>query len=374
MPPRGANGPLAGLRVVEFTGLGPAPFATMLLSDLGADVLRIDRPGTPHDPNDLLARGRRSLVLDLKSAADRAVARAAVARADVLIEGFRPGVMERLGLGPDVLLAENPRLVYGRMTGWGQDGPLAPRAGHDINYIALCGALGAIGPAGAPPTPPLNLVGDFGGGALYLALGVVAALFERQHSGCGQVIDAAMVDGGASLLAMLLSHRAADPTADRGRYFLDGSAPYYRCYACADGRWIAVGALEPQFYGELLRHAGVENDAPARDPHPAWESTAAWFERLFRRRTRDEWIELFRGTDACVAPVLAIEEAEVDAHLRARGTYSRAFGRLQPAPAPRFSRTPAAIQGPPVAPGSGGEELLRQWGIDDAAVRAAASP
>jgi alpha-methylacyl-CoA racemase len=359
------SGPLAGLRVVEFTGLGPAPFAAMLLSDLGAQVLRIDRPASVHDRDDLLARGRRSLLLDLKSASGIAVALAAISAADVLIEGFRPGVMERLGLGPDVTMAANPRLIYGRMTGWGQDGPLAERAGHDINYIAIAGVLAAIGPADAPPPPPLNLVGDFGGGALYLALGITAALHERERSGKGQVIDAAMVDGAASLLAMALSHRAADPPQRRGSYVLDGSAPYYRCYACADGRFIALGALEPRFYQELLARAGI-GSAPPRDPPPAWPASSTWFEDLFRQRSRDEWIALFDGSDACVAPVLDLDEAPAHPHLRARRTFVKAFDRLQPAPAPRFSRTPGAIQGPPATPGLGGWDLLREWGVGPA--------
>jgi alpha-methylacyl-CoA racemase len=338
--------PLAGVRVVEFAGLGPAPFAAMVMADLGAEVLRIERPDAPLRPGDILNRGRATMAVDLKDAGAIVQLRKILDAADVVIEGMRPGVMERLALGPDELCGSNPRLIYLRMTGWGQTGPLAQAAGHDINYIAISGALAPLGPPDAPPPPPLNLVGDFGGGALYAALGVVTALYERERSGRGQVIDAAMVDGSASLLAMYLSHmqgsRGGTGTA-RGSYFLDGSAPFYRCYACADGEYVAVGAIEPKFWRALLDGLGIA-ETLSQTPEN-WPETARRLEAIFLGRTRDEWADAFAGTDACVTPVLRHDELAANPHLAARGTYLIEDGLLQPAPAPRFSRTPGRIAG-----------------------------
>ena len=358
-------GPLVGLKVLEFAGIGPGPFCAMMLSDMGAEVLRIDRAGFETPEVDLPSRGRRSLVLDLKAAADGATALALIEKADVLVEGFRPGVMERLGLGPEVALVRNPRLVYGRMTGWGQEGPLARAAAHDINYIAIAGALAAIGPRDGPPVPPLNLVGDFGGGALYLAFGIMAALFERNVSGRGQVVDAAIVDGAISLMTAYQGlARSRGFSGRRGAFLLDGSAPHYRCYACADGRFVALGAVEPHFYAEFVRRAGIETrDLLDQAPPSDWPAASERLAEVFRQRTRDEWCELLEGTDACFAPVLEIEEAPAHPHNRARDAFVDVGGQLQPAPAPRFSRTPGRIQGPPPAPGEGGEGRLAAWGV-----------
>lgn len=356
------GGPLAGVRVVEFAGLGPVPFACMLLSDMGAEVLRIDRPDAADRPGDILNRGRASLVVNLKNDAERARLRNVISAADVLIEGFRPGVMERLGLGPADLCGPNPRLVYARMTGWGQDGPLAQRAGHDINYIALAGALAPIGAPGQPPVPPLNLVGDFGGGAMFAALGIVSALYERQRSGRGQVIDAAMVDGAASLLAMYLSHQQGSRGGTglaQGAYFLDGSAPFYRCYECADGLFVAVGAIESKFWQILTGTIGL-SETPSQQP-ATWDETSRRLEAIFRTRPRDEWAELFRDLDACVTPVLRPDDLISDPQLAARETYVHEHDLRQPAPAPRFSRTAAAIGGPPSRVGVGGESLAAAW-------------
>ena len=364
--PAGARGPLAGVRVLEFAGIGPAPFCAMLLSDLGADVVRIDRDDAPVQTDAVTSRGRTALALDLKSAAGVALALAAVERADVLIEGFRPGVMERLGLGPEVALARNPRLVYGRMTGWGQSGPLAHAAGHDIAYIALTGALAAIGPAGGPPLPPLNLVGDFGGGALYLAFGIAAALYERTRSGHGQVIDAAIVDGTASLMALFSGLTANGRLSlERDRSLLGGAAPNYRCYACADGRYVAVGPLEPKFFAVLLERLGVEVPHAALSGDPAdWAAQADALAAIFATKPRDEWAALLEGTDACVAPVLALGEAPDHPHMRAREVYLELGGVVQPAPAPRFSRTPGTVRGPAPEPGQGGRAALQRWGVE----------
>lgn len=310
------SGPLCGLRVLEFAGIGPGPHCAMLLADMGAEVLRIEREGGNGWPNPVVDRGRKTLTLDIRSVAGRERSLALAVDADVLIEGFRPGVMERLGLGPDELLERNPRLIYGRMTGWGQSGPLAKAAGHDINYIALTGALAAIRGDSGPAIPPLNLVGDFGGGSLYLAVGILAALWERERSGQGQVIDAAIVDGVSSLMtffAGLLPSGRIDLQRDRNT--LAGAAPNYRCYRCADGREIAIGPLEPQFWRELL-------------------------ERLFATRTQAEWCALLEGSDACFAPVLELADAPQHPHLRQRGVYQELDGMMQAAPAPRFSRTP----------------------------------
>jgi alpha-methylacyl-CoA racemase len=346
------SGPLAGVRVLEFAGIGPGPFCCMLLADMGAEVVRITRdPAPPRDA--ALGRGRHEIALDLKDPAAIEVCLAAIEAADVLVEGFRPGVMERLGLGPEKALRRNPRLIYGRMTGWGQDGPLAQSAGHDINYIALTGALGGIGRPGEPSVPPLNLVGDFGGGSLYLAFGIAAALYERERSGAGQVIDAAIVDGAASLMAMFCDARI--PRA-KGRSLLGGDAPYYRCYLCADGREISVGALEPQFYEELCRLTGVEPDERRSDP-ANWPGMSDAFAELFRTRTQAEWCGLLEGTDACFAPVLDLSEAPDHPHMQARGVFDRSQGFAQPAPAPRLSRTPGAIRGS----AGDGAAVLARW-------------
>jgi alpha-methylacyl-CoA racemase len=355
------RGPLDGVRVLEFAGIGPAPFCTMLLADLGADVVRVERVGDADffartDP--VTARGRSSLALDLKSPDAVELALDALERADVLIEGFRPGVMERLGLGPDVALRRNPRLIYGRMTGWGQSGPLAHAAGHDITYVAVTGALDAIGPANGPPVPPLNLIGDFGGGALYLALGIVAALYERERSGAGQVIDAAVVDGTASLMALFHGLTAKGLLSlERGQRLLGGDAPNYRCYECADGRYVAVGALEPKFFALLRERLEV-----TMIPEDDWARTSQTIAAAFKRKTRDEWTALFEGTDACVAPVLSLDEAPTHPHLRARGVYVEVDGIVQPAPAPRFSRTPGAVAD--AANREAGRDALRRWGVE----------
>lgn len=367
------GGPLSGVKVLEFTGLGPAPFAGMLLSDMGAEVLRIDRPGAAADPRDPTARGRTSLCVDLKSQRGVDVCLALAGKADVLIEGFRPGVMERLGLGPDALLEVNPRLVYGRMTGWGQTGPLAQAAGHDINYIALSGALAAIGPAEGPPIPPLNLVGDYGGGALYLAFGVAAALFEAQRSGRGQVIDAAVLDGAASMMAIFSWFDAVGLPSGRGRNFLGGAAPYYRAYACADGKYLSVGSFEPHFYAEMVRRSGAPAELHQQPAEPDWSDASDRFAALFRTRPRDEWCALLEGTDACVAPVLGLSEAPEHPHNKARGVFVEAFGVTQPAPAPRFSRTPGAIAGPPPSSNQGGAETALRWGLGSDILAAAAA-
>jgi alpha-methylacyl-CoA racemase len=364
-----SNGPLAGLRVVELAGIGPGPFAAMLLADLGADVLRVDRPGarplTPAPEHDLLNRGRRSVAVDLKDAQGAELVRRLVERADVLLEGFRPGVTERLGIGPEECLARNPRLVYGRMTGWGQDGPLASTAGHDVGYIAITGALHAIGRTGGPPQIPLNLVGDFGGGAMYLVVGVLAALLEARVSGRGQVVDAAIVDGTAHLATMIVGMLAGGVWQDaRGVNLLDSGAPWYDVYETADGGHLAVGALEPQFYDELIAGLGLTAVAPARagaDP----ERLRALLADTIRQRTRDEWAEVFAGSDACVAPVLSFTEAREHPHLQARQTYVERDGVVQPAPAPRFSRTPATLDRPPSRAGQHTREALTDWGIED---------
>jgi alpha-methylacyl-CoA racemase len=369
-------GPLSGIRILEIAALGPAPFCAMLLSDLGAEVVRVDRPGPERggldaDPRlDLLRRGRRSVVVDLKHRHGAATILRLVERADALIEGFRPGVAERLGIGPEPCLARNPRLVYGRMTGWGQEGPLAAAAGHDIDYIALSGALHAIGQAGGPPVPPLNLVGDFGGGALYLAVGVLSALMEASRSGQGQVVDAAMVDGAASLLTLFCGLTAAGHwTEARGANLLDGGAPFYAVYETADGKHLAVGALEPQFYAELLRRLGLNGEPlPAQHDRARWPELRRRFAEVFRQRTRNEWCEIFEGTDACVAPVLSLSEAAVHPHLAARRTFVEVDGTVQPAPAPRFSRTPGAIQGPPEPPGGSTGQVLEDWGFSPAEI------
>jgi len=368
--PRG--GPLAGVRVVELAGIGPSPFAAMLLADLGADVIRVDRPGlsplpVPLEPeHDLLRRGRPSVALDLKHPDGLATALHLVERADVLVEGYRPGVAERLGLGPDVCLERNPRLVYGRMTGWGQDGPLAQAAGHDIGYIAITGALGAIGRADGPPQVPVNLVGDFGGGALYLVVGVLAALLEARTSGRGQVVDAAIVDGTAHVSSLVLGLVGAGLWSDRrGTNLLDTGAPFYDVYETSDGGWMAVGPLEQGFYDTFLDLLDLTDAAPNRLDPTEWPALRALLADAFRTRTRDAWTALFEGTDACVEPVLSYAEAPTHPHLAARGTYVEHHGVVQPAPAPRFSRTPAALTTPPSPVGADTRAALTAWGVPD---------
>ncbi len=359
------TGPLAGLKVVEMAGLGPAPFGAMVLADLGAEVLRITRPGVAVNPNDVTTRSRRAVALDLRDAAGTQAALSLVSHADVLIEGFRPGVMERLGLGPDVCLERNPRLVYGRMTGWGQHGPLSHAAGHDINYIAISGALHAIGRSGEAPVPPLNYVGDFGGGGMLLAVGVLAALHEVRASGRGQVVDAAMTDGAALLSAFMYGFKAEGRWSNqRGENMLDGGAHFYDTYACADGKFVAVGAIEPQFYAELRERCGIADPLFDGQMDAArWPLLKLKLADVFRTRTRDEWCRLLEGTDACFAPVLDWDEAPEHAHNRARGTFVSPGGVMQPAPAPRFSRTPSAEPQAPQAVGV--EEVLREWAGTD---------
>lgn len=360
------QGPLSGLKVLEFAGIGPGPFCGMLLADLGADVVRVDRIGQGRAaPTDVTARGRRSVALDLKNPAAVEACLKLMEGADALIEGFRPGVMERLGLGPEPALARNPKLVYGRMTGWGQSGPLAQTAGHDIDYLAISGALHAIGPA-ERPVPPLNLVGDYGGGALYLAFGLLAGVLHARGSGQGQVVDAAIADGAASLMSLFYGFKAAGFWQDaREANVLDGAAHFYTTYQCADGGWLAVGAIEPQFYALMLKTAGLEDDLDfARQmDRAAWPELRSRLAEVFRRRTRDEWAALFEGADACVAPVLSLDEAPRHPHNRARNAFVEVSGVVQPAPAPRFSATPGAIQGPPPAIGAHGREALADWGF-----------
>lgn len=339
------SGPLAGLKVIEFSGIGPGPHVAMLLADLGADVVRIDRPGSGVS-NPVVERARHRAEVDLKSDAGKAFCRDAAAKADVLIEGFRPGVMERLGLGPDELLALNPRLVYARMTGWGQQGPLAHAAGHDINYIAITGALAAVGKAGETATPPQNLVGDFGGGSMYCAFGIMAALYERVQSGKGQVVDAAIVDGATSLMSFFFGVRDKPfLSTERGKGMLGGAAHFYRCFECADGKEVSVGAIEPQFYAELLAKSGAPAELAQAQMNPAnWDDYAEKLAALFKTRPQAEWVELLEGSDACFAPVLTLEEARGHPHMKARGAYVEHEGEWHTAPAPRFSRTPGSVR------------------------------
>ena len=364
-------GPLAGLRVLEFEAIGPGPFCGMLLADMGADVLLVDRPAASdlglerERSSDLLMRGKRSVTLDLKSPGGVDAALRLIERADALIEGFRPGVMERLGLGPDAALARNPRLVYGRMTGWGQDGPLAQRAGHDIDYIALSGVLNAIGRAGEPPVPPLNLIGDFGGGGMLLGFGIVCALLEAQRSGRGQVVDAAMVDGASLLATMFAGLIAAGRwKEERDANALDGGAPWYDAYETKDGKYVAIGAIETRFYDELLARLGLAGQPlPAQHDRARWPELRARFAAAFRARTRDEWCQAFEGSDACFAPVLSFSEARRHPHNLARAGFVSLEGIEQPAPAPRFSRTQAGVSRPPPGRGAGGLAALAAWGF-----------
>lgn len=376
-------GPLSGVRVVEMVGIGPCPFAAMMLADMGAEVIRIDRKagaspgadspypvlGTRHD---VMARGRRSLGLDLKHAAGRCAAMQLVEQADVLLEGYRPGVMERLGLGPDDCLERNPKLVYGRVTGWGQTGPLAQAAGHDINYVALSGMLYPTGRADSPPPPPLNLVGDFGGGGMMLAFGVVCAVLEARKSGQGQVVDAAMLEGAALLGAMVYGLRGFGAWSDRREgNLLDGGAPFYDTYACSDGKFISIGAIEPQFFATLLTLTGQSDPLFTKRWNKAnWPELKERFAALFAARTRDEWCSLLEGTDVCFAPVLDLEEAPRHPHNAARRTFVEVDGVTQPAPAPRFSRTAPATPGAPSSPGADSEAILADWGFTAESIEA----
>ncbi|MFC5155066.1 CaiB/BaiF CoA-transferase family protein [Streptomyces amakusaensis] len=363
------NGPLAGVRVVELAGIGPGPFAAMLLADLGADVVRVDRPGGAGlaiDPaRDLTNRNKRSVLIDLKAEDGPAQVLDLAERADILIEGYRPGVAERLGVGPEACLARNPRLVYGRMTGWGQDGPLADRAGHDIAYIAVTGALGMIGRPDEPPAVPANLVGDYAGGSLYLVIGVLAALqHARTEGGAGQVVDAAIVDGTAHLTTMIHAMMAAGGWQDRrGANLLDGGCPFYGCYETADGGYMAVGALEKRFYDEFVSLLGIADEAPARKDFSRWDELRTVVAAAFKTRTRAQWAAVFDRTDACVAPVLSLAEAPRHPHLAARGTFVHHGGVTQPAPAPRFSATPGSVRTGPALPGADSAEVARDWGL-----------
>jgi alpha-methylacyl-CoA racemase len=360
------TGPLAGVRVVELAGIGPGPFAAMLLADLGADVVRVDRPTPPvlgADPaHDVTNRNKRSVVVDLRSPDGPGLLLDLVARADLLIEGYRPGVAERLGVGPEECLARNPALVYGRMTGWGQDGPLADAAGHDIGYAATAGVLGLIGPADGPPAIPANLLGDYAGGSLYLVVGLLAALHHARATGAGQVVDAAIVDGAAHLTSMLWGLRATGLWQDRrGSNLLDGGAPQYSVYETADGRHMAVGALEPQFWAEFVRLLELK-DAPGQYDLARWPELREQIAARFATRTQGEWAEVFEGTDACTAPVLTLGEAAEHPHLTARGTYTTYQGLTQPAPAPRLSGTPGTLRRPPALPGAHTAEEAADWG------------
>ena len=365
-------GPLEGKKIIEIAGIGPGPFCAMVLSDLGAEVIRVDRvsavpdefPATPGV--DLLNRGRKSVAFDLKNQEGIKALLRLVEEADALIEGFRPGVAERLGIGPEECLGRNPRLVYGRMTGWGQTGPYSNMAGHDINYIALSGVLGTIGREGEPPVPPVNLVGDFGGGGMLLALGICAAFVEVQTSGKGQVVDAAMTDGSALLATMIHTFLSMGVWGDRGTNMLDTGAPFYDVYECADGEYISLGSIEPQFYAELLRITGLDQEElPKQMDRSQWPKMKLKIAETIRSKTRDQWVELMEGTDVCFAPVLSPSEACAHPHNVERETFVEVAGVKQPAPAPRFSRTPGVIDGPPPHPGEHTEEVLSSWGFSE---------
>jgi alpha-methylacyl-CoA racemase len=360
-------GPLQGIKIVELAGIGPGPFCAMMLADLGAEIVRVDRKSNTNGkrPADVLCRGRKSIAVDLKNPDGVETVLKLIDQADALIEGFRPGVMERLGLGPDVCAARNPKLVFGRMTGWGQHGPMAHAAGHDINYISLTGALGAIGPQGEKPVPPLNLVGDFGGGGMMLAFGIVAALLEAKSSDEGQVVDAAMTDGSAALMAPIYGMAGGGMwTSERGTNLLDSGAHFYDTYTCKDGKWISIGSIEPQFYALLMEKAEIDDpEFQKQMDRSAWPSLSAKLTELFLTKTRDEWCDIMEGTDICFAPVLNIDEAPHHPHNKARETFVEIEGITQPAPAPRFSRTENEIQGPPPAPGEHTDEILNAWGF-----------
>jgi alpha-methylacyl-CoA racemase len=359
-------GPLQGLRVVELAGIGPGPHAAMILGDLGADVVRVERPGKGGGApsRDYLLRNRRSVAANLKDPDDQKMVLGLIAKADVLIEGFRPGVTERLGLGPDDCAKVNERLIYARMTGWGQDGPRAQQAGHDINYISLNGTLHAIGRAGERPVPPLNLVGDFGGGSMFLLVGVVSALWERERSGKGQVVDAAMVDGAALLAAMFHGFLKAKTWNDeRGVNILDTGAPWYDVYETRDGKHVAIGAIEEKFFAELLSRLQLKS-VPAQHDRSRWPEMRALFRKTFLEKTRDQWCQVFEGSDACFAPVLGWSEARAHPHATARKSFQTVANVEQPSPAPRFSRTPGAVRRPPPERGAGGAQALAEWGFD----------
>jgi alpha-methylacyl-CoA racemase len=366
------SGPLSGLKIIEIAGIGPGPFTAMLLADMGADVVRIDRaqnvtggdPDTP--PANVSDRGRRSVGVDLKHPDGVEAVLSLCEQADGLLEGFRPGVMERLGLGPDAVLARNPRLVYGRMTGWGQEGPYSSWAGHDINYIALAGALEPIGRAGQAPVPPLNLVGDFGGGGMFLAFGMACGLLHAQRTGEGQVVDAAMVDGAATLMTMFHAMTAMGVWSEgRGTNLLDTGAHFYDVYETADGKYVSIGSIEPQFYAELIRLAGLEGEElPWQHDRSQWPAMKERMAALFTTKTRDEWCEIMEHTDVCFAPVLSLSEAPKHPHNVARGTFIERHGVVQAAPAPRFSKTPGAVQRPPAHAGQHTDEVLTEWGLD----------
>jgi alpha-methylacyl-CoA racemase len=361
---------LSGIKAIEIAGIGPGPFAAMMLADMGAEVVRVDRAGAvtgdfSRQNLEVLNRGRRSIGVDLKSADGRETVLALVEQADALIEGFRPGVAERLGIGPEDCHARNPKLVYGRMTGWGQDGPYAQAAGHDINYIALGGALAHFGRAGTKPTPPINIVGDFGGGGMLMAFGVACALVEARRSGQGQVVDAAMVDGSAVLMAMIWGFNALGIWGPFGTNVLDTGAPFYDTYETSDGKFISLGSLEPQFYAEMINRLGLAEDVDLgrQMDQSTWLELREKLTALFKTKTRDEWCEVLEHTDACFAPVLTMPEAAAHPHMQARGTVVEEDGVLQPAPAPRFSRTPGAIARPPAWPGQHTDEVLADWGF-----------
>ncbi len=372
------TGPLQGTRIIELTAIGPVPFAGALLADLGADVVRIDRPPVGGAAPELAPRfdfynrNKRSLALDLKHPLGARTILDLLRGADVLLEGYRPGVAERLGLGPAVCMEVNPRLIYGRMTGWGQDGPLAQEAGHDINYLALTGALHCVGGPGNPPTPPLNLVADLGGGAMYLAVGVLSALLEARSSGRGQIVDAAMVDGVAHLMSAFQAYRQLGTwTANRGENIVDGGAPFYGTYETSDGKFVAVGSIEPKFYAALLELLGLTHEAlPAQHDRAAWPAQRARFAAVFRTRTREHWVLAAAGRDVCLAPVLDIDEAREHPQMRERGVFTRFDGVLHPSPAPRFSRTPGSLRRPAPAPGQHSEDILSAWGVGADAVAA----
>ncbi|HIL02045.1 MAG TPA: CoA transferase [Myxococcales bacterium] len=365
-------GPLEGVKIIEIAGIGPGPFAGMMLSDMGAEVVRIDRAdrvrgGDPaNPPKDILARGRRSVAVDLKNPQGVEAVLAMVEKADVLIEGFRPGVMERLGLGPEICLARNPGIVFGRMTGWGQEGPLAHAAGHDINYIALTGALHAIGRRDQAPVPPLNLVGDFGGGGMLLAYGVVCALLEKARSGQGQVVDAAMVDGASALMGMIYAMKAMGVWQDeRGTNMLDTGSHFYDVYETRDAKYVSIGSIEPQFYALLLQQLGLEGEElPPQMDREQWAALKVRVAEIFKTRTRDEWSAIMEGTDVCYAPVLDLDEAPEHTHLKQRKTFVEAAGVIQPAPAPRFSRTAPELVRPPSFEGQHTDEVLADFGFD----------
>lgn len=361
-------GPLQGIKIIEMAGLGPAPFCAMLLADMGADVIRLERPGGSNllgVEYDILNRGRRSVAVDLKTPAGVETVLKLVEKADALIEGFRPGVMERLGLGPDICQQRNPKLVFGRMTGWGQDGPMAQAAGHDINYISLTGALSAIGGKDSGPVAPLNLVGDFGGGAMYLAVGVLSALLESRSSGKGQVVDAAMTDGASHLMAMMFNlHHFKMWSDERASNLLDGGAHFYGTYECGDGKWISVGSIEPRFYALLLEKAEITDEAFQRQMDAnLWPELTEKLVEKFKTKSRDEWCAIMEGTDICFAPILTMAEAPDHPHNKARGTFIENHGVVQPAPAPRFSRTRTATPSHPPKPGQHTDEVLKDWGV-----------